>query len=93
VSFAFPAFIYGGFLGAVFFGALWWTVRRALTAAKPARWFAGSLLLRMSLVLVGFYAIAAAGWQALMLSLIGFLLSRMVVTRMARPALRNQNAP
>jgi F1F0 ATPase subunit 2 len=93
MSFALPVLIYGGFLGAVFFGGLWWTIQRALTAANPARWFAGSLLLRMSLVLAGFYAIAGAGWQALMVSLIGFLLSRMVVTRVVRPALRNQNAP
>jgi F1F0 ATPase subunit 2 len=93
MSFAFGALIYGGLLGAVFFGGLWWTIRRALTAANPALWFAGSLLLRMSSVLVGFYAIAAAGWQALMLSLLGFLLSRIVVTRLAPPALKNQNAP
>jgi F1F0 ATPase subunit 2 len=90
---AYPALIYGGFLGAVFFGGLWWTIRHALTAAIPARWFAGSLLLRMSLVLAGFYAIAAAGCQALILSLIGFILARVVVTRLARPALENQNAP
>lgn len=93
MSFALRALIYGGFLGAIFFGGLWWTIRRALTAANPTVWFAGSLLLRMSLVLAGFYAIAAAGWQALMLSLLGFLLCRIVVTRLARPALKNQHAP
>jgi F1F0 ATPase subunit 2 len=93
MSFAFGALMCGGFLGAIFFGGLWWTIRRALTAANPALWFAGSLLLRMSLVLLGFYAIAAAGWQALLLSLLGVLLSRIIVTRLARPGLKKQHAP
>ena len=82
----------GGLLGMICFGGLWWTVRSALAAANPALWFAGSMLLRMSLVLTGFYMIAATGWQALALSLLGFLLSRMAVTRLAR-ALENQHAP
>jgi F1F0 ATPase subunit 2 len=93
MSFAIGAVIYGGFLGAAFFAGLWWTIRRALTAAHPAPWFAGSLLLRMGILLAGFYAIAAVGWQALILSLLGFLLSRMIVTRLTRPALKNQHAP
>jgi uncharacterized membrane protein YfbV (UPF0208 family) len=29
----------GIFLGALFFGGLWWTVRRGLTVANPALWF------------------------------------------------------
>jgi F1F0 ATPase subunit 2 len=93
MSFAIGALACGGLLGMIFFGGLWWTIRSALAAANPARWFAGSLLLRTSLVLVGFYMIAAAGWQALALCLLGFLLSRMAVTRLARRALETQHAP
>ena len=42
-------------LGAVFFGGLWWTVRKGVSSTQPALWFFGSLLLRMSIVLAGFY--------------------------------------
>jgi F1F0 ATPase subunit 2 len=78
------ALLVGGFLGASFFAGLWWTVRRALAAANPALWLAGSLLLRMTLVLVVFHVIAARGWQALTLCLLGFLISRVIVTHFAR---------
>jgi len=39
----------GMVLGALFFGGLWWTVRRGLTAANPALWFGLSALTRMAL--------------------------------------------
>jgi F1F0 ATPase subunit 2 len=83
----------GALLGLIFFAGLWWTVRSALAAANPALWFTGSLLLRMSLILVGFYVIAAAGWQALALSLLGFLSARIAVTRFTRPATKAHHAP
>ena len=38
--------ITGVALGVVFFGGLWWTVRKGTAAKRPALWFAGSLLLR-----------------------------------------------
>jgi F1F0 ATPase subunit 2 len=36
----------GGVLGGLFFGGLWWTVRRALASKHAALWFLSSLLLR-----------------------------------------------
>ena len=42
-------------LGALFFGGLWWTVRKAVSASQPALWFAGSLLLRTGVALAGLY--------------------------------------
>jgi len=55
----------GLLLGAFFFGGLWWTVRKGVSSKHPVLWFPGSLLLRMSLVLVGFYFAGAeigSGW-------------------------------
>jgi F1F0 ATPase subunit 2 len=87
------ALVCGGLFGLVFFAGLWWTVRSALATANPALWFAGSLLLRMSLILAGFYVIAGEGLQALTLCLLGFLLARIAVTRFVRPELKKQHAP
>ena len=39
----------GGGLGAVFFGGLWWTVRKGVSSKQPALWFFASLLVRMAL--------------------------------------------
>ena len=43
--------VVGVLLGALFFGGLWWTVRKSVSSQRPALWFFGSFLLRMSLVL------------------------------------------
>jgi F1F0 ATPase subunit 2 len=55
-------------LGAIFFGGLWWTVRKGVSSKQPALWFLGSLLLRTWLVLAGFYfvgrGIGSGCWRA-----------------------------
>lgn len=38
----------GGLLGLLFFGGLWWGLRRAFSSPRPALWVGGSLLLRMA---------------------------------------------
>lgn len=76
----------GGGLGAIFFGGLWWTVRKGVSSKQPALWFFGSLLLRMSLALAGFYLVYGGHWERLLLCLGGFVLARPVVTRLTRPA-------
>jgi F1F0 ATPase subunit 2 len=48
-------------LGALFFGGLWWTVRRGLRVANPALWFGVSGILRMALMVSGLYYVARAG--------------------------------
>lgn len=76
----------GGVLGVIYFGGLWWTVRKGLASERPALWFFGSMLLRMGIVLAGFYFIAHGHWQRLLLSLLGFVIARLVVTRLTRTA-------
>ena len=53
------AWVAGVVLGAIFFGGLWWTVRKGVSSQRPALWFFGSLLLRMSIALAGFYFVSA----------------------------------
>jgi len=78
------AWMAGGMLGAIFFGGLWWTVRRAFSSDCPALWFFGSLLLRMSIALVGFYCVSGGDWKRLVLCLLGFSVARLVVTWLTR---------
>ena len=56
----------GLLLGAFFFGGLWWTVRKGMSAKRPALWFFGSLLLRMSIALAGFYFVSDGHWDRLL---------------------------
>jgi F1F0 ATPase subunit 2 len=71
----------GVLLGALFFGGLWWTVRLGLSSQRPALWFLGSLLARMSVVLIGFYLVGGEQWERWLLCLLGFIVSRFVVQR------------
>jgi F1F0 ATPase subunit 2 len=80
------AFAIGIFLGALFFGGLWWTVRRGLTAANPALWFGVSALARMVVTMSGLYCLARAGWQSLVAGLCGLLIARFAATRLTRIA-------
>lgn len=76
----------GVVVGLGFFGGLWWTVRRLVTAAHPAAWLIGGLVVRMSAALCGFYLIAEGHWERLLACLLGFLLARRLVTWLTRPA-------
>jgi len=83
----------GGLLGAIFFGGLWWTVRRGLSSERPALWFSGSLLLRTGIALAGFYLISGGHWERLLACLTGFVIARQIVTRLAGPPVEHHDSP
>ena len=69
-------------LGVVFFGGLWWTVRRTLASPQPAVLVLASMLVRTALVVAGFYFASGGQWQRLLLCLAGFIVARIVVSRL-----------
>lgn len=93
--------IAGAGLGVIFFGGLWWTVRKGMASTQPALWFFGSLLIRMGLALAGFYLVGAGQWERLLACLLGFIAARLIITRLSRshretppnPQKENTNAP
>ncbi len=74
----------GGILGAIFFGGLWWTVRRGVSSRHPALLFLGSMLLRMGIALAGFYYVSGGHWERLVVCLLGFIVARLFITRWTR---------
>ncbi len=74
------ALVAGGGLGAIFFGGLWWTTRLGVSSARSASWFVGSLLLRMSIALAGFYVVSGGRWERLLACLVGFTIARVIIT-------------
>lgn len=72
-------------LGAMFFGGLWWTLRRCMASQRPALWFFASFLSRMSLILTGFYLVSGGHWDRLVACLVGCLMSRQLVAWLTRP--------
>ncbi|MGB7758797.1 MAG: ATP synthase subunit I [Bryobacteraceae bacterium] len=80
------ATVTGVLLGVIFFGGLWWTVRKGTSSQQPALWFLCSLLLRTSTALVGFYLVGRVHWERLLVCLLGFVMARYIVTRLTRAA-------
>jgi F1F0 ATPase subunit 2 len=83
----------GAALGVIFFGGLWWTVRKAVSSGHPARWFLGSGLLRTGVVLAGFYLVGGGHWQRLVGALAGFIVARLAVMGLTRPAQAGPKPP
>ena len=83
------SFATGIFVGLIFFAGLWWTIRKGLQSKRPASLFLGSLLLRTSLVLTGFYFVVFGLHKSqhelslprMTICLLGFLLARFFVQR------------
>ena len=82
----------GGALGAIFFGGLWWTVHRGVFSKSPALWFLGSMLLRMSIVLFGFYFVGRGDWERLVTCLLGFIIARFIVMRLTRKPIEHPHS-
>ena len=59
---------------------------QGVSSQQPALWFFGSLLLRMGIVLTGFYFVSGGHWERLLVCLIGFVMARFIVMRFTRAA-------
>ena len=80
-----PPFAAGLLLGVFFFGGLHWTVIKGVSSRRPAFWFLGSVALRMSVTLAGFYLVGGGDWERWLLCLLAFMMGRTAVMRRTRP--------
>ena len=87
------AWVAGTMLGAIFFGGLWWSVRKGVSSKQPALWFLGSFLLRMSIALAGFYFVSLGHWERLIACVLGFLTARFIVKRLIGPPVEHHSSP
>jgi F1F0 ATPase subunit 2 len=81
------AFFTGVAVGAVFFGGLWWTVLKGVRTRRAALLFLSSFLLRTTFVLIAFYLVGTAHPDRLAACLLGFMLGRVLIVRLTRPAM------
>ena len=87
------ALLTGLVLGAMFFGGLWWTVQKVVSSTRSTLWLLGSLLLRTSIALAGFYLIARGHWKRLLVCLLGFIIARFIITRLTVSPVERHNSP
>lgn len=79
-----PAVFAGMLLGVIFFGGLWLTVNKGLGSKRATLIFFGSLILRMGIILLGFYFVGGDSWQKMLACLVGFLIARIVITSVTK---------
>lgn len=85
VLFMIVSLISGVILGILFFGGLWFTVRKAMASKIPTLWFLGSFIFRIGIVLVGFYLIMQhSNWLNGLICLVGFIAARFIVLRFTK---------
>lgn len=75
----FLSFLAGIVLGVFFFGGLWWTVLKISGSGRPYLISMVSFIVRTAVVLGGFYLLLTSGWQFLLTSLAGFLITRTIL--------------
>ncbi len=80
----------GTVIGIFFFGGLWYTVQKGMTAKIPALWFLGSFVIRTSVTLLAIYYLTQGALPKLIACLAGFLVARLLVTRWSRYKKLNQ---
>ena len=71
----------GAVLGTAYMAGLWINVQRVMRARRPGVVLAAGAALRITLLLGAFYLAAGDDWQRLVACLLGFLLTRLIVTR------------
>lgn len=85
ILFLVTAFSTGLVLGTLFFGGLWFTVKKSIVSKSPALLILGSFIFRVGITMLGFYFIASGSWQRLLISLIGFLIARSIIKQLTKP--------
>ncbi len=74
----------GVFIGAVNFGGLWLTVQRLPASRNAALLAFLSWILRLAFTLGGFYLVMRGEWSLMLSCLVGFSLSRFLLSRYLR---------
>jgi F1F0 ATPase subunit 2 len=71
-------------IGAFFFGGLWWTVTKSISAQKPKFLLLFSFIVRIGISLPAIYFAAANNFARLIICLTGFFMARLIMVRVVR---------
>ncbi len=80
----------GFLLGVIFFGGLWLTVKKAMASPFAGLLFVASFIIRVAIVLAGFYFFTHGQWKDLLWCLGGFLIARQSVIYLTQQKDRRQ---
>lgn len=72
-------FVAGILSGILFFGGLWYTVKKGVRLRNPFFLFAGSFIVRTAVTMAVFYYISDGSWQRILICTAGFVAARFAV--------------
>jgi F1F0 ATPase subunit 2 len=75
----------GVLFGFIYFGGLWLTIQKMRQVGRPVLLLTGSFIVRLGLVLAGFYLVSNGRLEYLTVSLIMFFLTRYYFIRKIQP--------
>ena len=73
--------IWGVLLGLSYFGGLWITLKYITRVSRPKSWLGISYVIRISIILVGFWGMVKIDPQAFTITFLTFFITRVVLTR------------
>lgn len=73
----------GMVLGGIYFGGLWWTVRRVPQSGRPGRLLLASWMIRMTVLCGGLFLVMQNDWKRLASAFLGVLIVRGIAVRVA----------
>ena len=77
----------GILLATIFYGGLWWTIRKIVSSRSPGAWLISSFWLRAIITVSGFYFVSREDWRSVATCLLGFVIGRIAITQLTRPTL------
>jgi F1F0 ATPase subunit 2 len=76
------AFLTGAVLGFIFYGGLWLTVRKVVTAKRQPLWLPASLFVRILITFAGFFIICGANHKNFAACVAGFIFARLLAMKL-----------
>lgn len=93
ILFLIASLLSGVLLGLLFFGGLWFTIKKMLSSKMPGLLFMASFFIRTAMVLSGFYVVSGADIKRLLFCTGGFLIARIISKKYFPSAqLKKENA-
>lgn len=83
----------GILFGVIYFGGLWLTIQKMGQMDRPILLLMGSFIVRLGLVLVGFYLISKGRLELLAVSLVAFFITRFFFISRIQPHTERSGKP
>lgn len=73
------SFLIGLILGIIYFGGLYYSTKKFTKVKRPALFMVLSFIIRMGILVVGFYYLTKTDYKNVLIALVGVILTRFII--------------